>query len=130
MSTATPITEEPAATPQTAPASADPGLETISLETPIRRGDQVITQISLRKPKARELRGLQVQSLVQGDVNAVMALVPRISVPPLVAQEVEDLSIEDLGVISGVVLGFFMSKADRAMMARVMGQDQEATSTI
>ncbi|MFO6428682.1 phage tail assembly protein [Erythrobacter sp. W302b] len=82
----------------------------------------------MRKPKARELRGLQVQSLVQGDVNAVMALVPRISMPTLVSQEVEDLSIEDLGVISGVVLGFFMSKADIAMMARVMGQDQTSTS--
>ena len=124
MSTATPTTEDPV--PASVPAEV--GLETITLETPIRRGDQVISQIALRKPKARELRGLQVQSLVQGDVNAVMALIPRISMPTLVAQEVEDLSIEDLGVISGVVLGFFMSKADLAMMARVMGQDQTSTS--
>lgn len=124
MSTAKPTTDDPV--PASAPAEV--GLETITLETPIRRGDQVISQIALRKPKARELRGLQVQSLVQGDVNSVMALVPRISMPTLVAQEVEDLSIEDLGVISGVVLGFFMSKADRDMMARVMGQDQTSTS--
>lgn len=124
MSTAKPTTDDPV--PVSIPAEA--GLETITLETPIRRGDQVISQIALRKPKARELRGLQVQSLVQGDVNAVMALVPRISMPTLVVQEVEDLSIEDLGVISGVVLGFFMSKADRDMMARVMGQDQTSTS--
>ena len=125
MSTAKPISEQAsAATPP-----AEPGAETIALEYPVRRGDQVIDRIALRKPRARELRGLQVQSLVQGDVNAVMALIPRISQPALVAAEVEELSIEDLGAISGVVLGFFMSKADREMMARVMGQDREPTST-
>jgi hypothetical protein len=124
MNTATPATEDPV--PASVPT--DPGLETITLETPIRRGDQVIRQIALRKPIAREMRGLQVGPLVQGDVNAVMALIPRISMPTLVAQEVEELSIEDFGVISGVVLGFFMSKADRDMIARVMGQDQTSTS--
>jgi hypothetical protein len=96
-------------------------LEDFVLETPISRGEQTIASIKLRKPNAGELRGLQLQSLMQGDVNAVLALIPRITIPPLVAEEAEQLDLSDLSAIAGTVSGFFMSKSEQAMLARVMG---------
>jgi hypothetical protein len=113
---------------QTAPAR-EVSFEEVTLEQPIVRGSTTIDRIQLRRPTAGELRGLQMQSLGQGDVNAVLALIPRISMPPLIAQEAEQLEIADLAAITGVVMGFFMSTAERAMLAKVMGAAGSATST-
>ena len=36
--------------------------ETITLSDPIKRGEQVIAQVTLRKPRAGEMRGLTLQA--------------------------------------------------------------------
>lgn len=59
----------------------------IELAEPIKRGDTEIKEITLRRPGAGELRGLKLADLVQGDVNAVIRLLPRISQPTLIEQE-------------------------------------------
>jgi len=114
--------------PETA-APATPKFEEITLETAIVRGTTTIESIQLRKPKAGELRGLQLQALMQGDVNAILAMVPRISMPPLIAQEVEQLELADLAAVTGAVTGFFMTKADQAMLAKVLGAVETEGST-
>ena len=113
---------EAAAAAATQAAPDTPGeFETIELETPIRRGEQTISSIQLRKPKAGELRGLQLQSLIQGDTISMISLTPRISIPTLLPHEVEQLGPADIGAIAGTVMGFFMSRKDRAELARVLG---------
>ena len=47
---------------------------TVTLETPIKRGDQVITSLSLRKPAAGELRGVALADLLRLDVAALITL--------------------------------------------------------
>ncbi len=108
-----------------APADAAPAkiaMETVTLETPIIRGETSIAAVQLRKPKAGALRGLQLQSVLQGDVNAMITLIPRITEPPLLQQEAENLEAEDLAALAATVMGFFMSKADQAALAQMMGQ--------
>lgn len=68
----------------------------IDLSAPITRGKEKIRSITLRRPGSGELRGLKLADLVQGDVNAVIRLVPRISQPSLVEQEVAALDAYDL----------------------------------
>lgn len=68
----------------------------IHLSTPIQQGEQQIKEITLRRPGSGELRGLKLADLVQGDVNAVIKLVPRISQPTLVEQQVAALDAYDL----------------------------------
>jgi uncharacterized protein involved in outer membrane biogenesis len=117
---------------ETAPtptANAGPRIETITLETPIARGDTTIATLQIRKPTAGELRGLQLQSLMQGDVNAIIALIPRITLPPLIQHEAEQLELADLAAICGTVTGFFMSKAELGMLMRVMGAVETEPST-
>lgn len=91
---------------------AAPG--SITLETPLQRGDQTITSIALRKPAAGELRGVALADLLRLDVQALITVLPRITTPTLTAQDVSNLDLVDLTAIGTEVLGFFMSKADKA----------------
>ena len=97
----------------TVPAAAVPQ-GTITLETPLKRGDQTIDSITLRKPAAGELRGVALADLLRLDVAALIAVLPRITTPTLTAQDVSQLDLVDLTALGGEVLGFFVSKADRA----------------
>ena len=49
----------------------EPVIKTVTLETPIKRGDKEITEIQVRKPKAGELRGVSLSALMQMDVNEI-----------------------------------------------------------
>lgn len=68
----------------------------IELAQPVKRGQTEVKEITLRRPGSGELRGLKLADLVQGDVNAVIRLVPRISRPTLLEQEVAALDAYDL----------------------------------
>ncbi len=87
---------------------------TITLETPLGRGDTPITSVSLRKPAAGELRGIALADLLRLDVSALITVLPRITNPTLTPHEVQQLDLVDLTAIGTEVLGFFMSKADKA----------------
>ena len=106
------------ANPETADATpaapAKPG--TITLETPLTRGDQTITTVSLRKPAAGELRGIALADLLRLDVGALIALLPRVTNPALTTHEAGQLDLVDLMALGGEVVGFFMTKADRAAL--------------
>jgi len=85
----------------------------ILLETPIRRGDQVISSLTLRKPDAGTLRGIKLADLLQMDVGALTTLLPRISTPTLTAADAAKLDPVDLVAIATEVGNFFLTKAQR-----------------
>ena len=86
----------------------------VSLETPIQRGDQAITTLQLRKPSAGELRGVALSDLLRLDVSALIAVLPRITTPTLTAPDVAAMDVADLTTIGVELLGFFASKAEKA----------------
>lgn len=88
------------------PAYSDP----INLEQAIKRGESSITSIRLRKPAAGELRGLKLLDLLNGDVNATIRLVPRISEPTLTEQEVAALEPADLLGCADAIAAFLQKK--------------------
>jgi hypothetical protein len=88
--------------------------EPIILEQPIKRGENSITEITLRKPAAGELRGLKLADLINGDVNATIRLVPRISQPSLTEQEVAALDVADLLGCADAIAGFLQKTATSA----------------
>ena len=98
--------------PAEAATPAAPG--TITLETPIKRGDQVISAVSVRKPAAGELRGVALADLLRLDVSALITVLPRITTPMLTAQDASALDLVDRAALGGEVIGFFMTKAERA----------------
>jgi len=84
--------------------------ETVTLDNPISRGDTQITDITLRKPKAGELRGLNLNDILNMDVNSLTVLLPRISSPMLTKDEARQLEPEDLLLLGGAVANFLLPK--------------------
>lgn len=87
---------------------------TVTLDEPIKRGDQTISQITLRRPRAGELRGVSLMDLAQLDVAALTKVLPRISLPTLTENDVSNLDPADLLALGAELAGFFQRKADRA----------------
>jgi hypothetical protein len=80
---------------------------TVKLDTPIKRGEQTIEEITLRKPSAGELRGTSLNALVNLDVDALGKVLPRITSPALTEYDVRDLDPADL-VQLGVAFADFL----------------------
>lgn len=92
----------------------DPNLETVTLDTPIVRGDTVISQITIRKPKAGSLRGLSLTDVLKLEFDAIAKLVPRVASPVLVEHDLADMDLADFTKVATAVVGFFASPAERA----------------
>lgn len=87
--------------------------ETITLDTPIIRGETPITTITLRKPASGELRGVSLIDLAQMDVLSLRKVLPRITTPTLTDIEIGRMDPADL-LQCGVVVGsFLLKKSDR-----------------
>lgn len=85
--------------------------KTVTLDTPIKRGKTEIKEVVLRKPQSGALRGVRLQALMEMDVNAVMAVLPRVSAPALTAQEVNEMDPADLLALSVEVVTFLLPKS-------------------
>ncbi len=84
-------------------------MKTRKLLQPIRRGDTEITSVGLRQPDTGALRGLKLTDVLQMDVNAMCRLLPRISEPALMPDEVAALPPADLLMLSSEVVSFFVT---------------------
>ena len=87
--------------------------KTITLDEPVKRGDTLIEEITLRKPKAGELRGVSLVDLGNINVVALQQVLPRITTPILTAHDVANLVPADLLEIGAEVASFLVKKADR-----------------
>ncbi|PRD12365.1 phage tail assembly protein [Pantoea coffeiphila] len=83
----------------------------ITLETPIKRGEIEITQVEVIKPTAGALRGVRLADLCSSDVDSLMVVLPRITVPSLTKAECLMLDPVDLIGLSGQVIGFLSPKS-------------------
>lgn len=101
--------------------------ETVALSCPIHHGEQVIEKVTLRKPKASELRGLSLQDILTTDISAIMQIIPRISDPVLLPDDVDNLDAADLAEIGGVIRGFFMTAAEKKAIERYIAERQPKT---
>lgn len=84
---------------------------TVTLDTPIRRGTNSIDSITLRKPNSGELRGVSLVELLQMDVGSLIKVLPRISSPSLTAVEVAGMDPADLLALSSKISGFLLQKS-------------------
>lgn len=90
-----------------------PTSKTITLDSPIKRGDQSITSVTLRKPSSGELRGLNLTDLLQMDVNSLKKVLPRITSPILTEQDIDSLDPADLVDLGSSIALFLVKKANQ-----------------
>lgn len=82
----------------------------ITLDNPVKRGEQVIEQVTLMKPNAGTLRGVSLAAVANSEVNALIKVLPRMTAPMLTEQEVAALELPDLVALAGKVVGFFVAE--------------------
>lgn len=92
-------------------AALQPPQKTITLDTPVTRGKDQITRVTLRKPQSGALRGTRLQALMDMDVNAMMTVIPRISQPALQPHEIAEMDPADLLSLSVEVVTFLLPKS-------------------
>jgi len=109
---ATAVTETAAAYTQIAGGIAATPVG-IALDTPIQRNGQTITHVQVRKPNAGALRGLSLVEVLQMNVTALQTLLPRVTEPPLLRQEVDAMDPADLVSLGSEVVSFLVPKAQR-----------------
>lgn len=95
--------------------AVDPRLSPpVDLDTPVQRGDQSIASLRVRKPFGGELRGgVSLVDLGQLDVDALIKVLPRITVPPITAHEAGQLEASDLLALGAELSNFLLPKAAR-----------------
>jgi hypothetical protein len=93
--------------------SNTPITKTVTLDTPLKRGEQSITSVTLRKPNSGELRGLNLTDLLQMDVNSLKKVLPRITSPIITEQDVDSLDPADLVDLGSNVALFLVKKANQ-----------------
>lgn len=83
----------------------------IELDIPIERGEQSITHLTLRKPKAGELRGVNLLDLMQMNTNVLTKVLPRITQPSLTEADIGKLDPADLTACAIQVACFLVQKS-------------------
>ena len=87
--------------------------DSVSLDSPVVRGEQKIEKVTVAKPNAGTLRGVSLASLAQSDVDALIKVLPRMTSPALTEHEVARLDACDLLSFAGKVIGFLSPASAR-----------------
>ncbi|MEG0921684.1 MAG: phage tail assembly protein [Comamonas sp.] len=83
----------------------------ITLQEPVKRGEQLIEKLMIRKPQSGELRGVNLSDILNANTDAIMQLLPRVTVPTMVKHEVEAMDPADLLMCGMALVSFFVPKA-------------------
>ena len=89
---------------------------TVKLDEPFKRGQMVINQVVLTRPKGGALRGLSLSRLMnEADVDEQMKLIERISEPKIFVADLDngDLAPSDLMQLVSESSLFFVPKSKR-----------------
>ena len=82
-------------------------IKKVTLKEPLPYGDKELTEISFRKPKAGDLRGVSLVDVGQLKTEALFVLLPRISTVAVTEAQLSELDPHDLVVIFKEVNDFF-----------------------
>lgn len=96
--------------------------QTITLDTPIKRGDTEITSVTIRKPLGGALRGVSLRELLDLDGSAIMKVAPRITDPTLTDAEMTKVEGADLLQMGAVIANFLLPREIQAQT------EQDSTS--
>ncbi|MBT9186277.1 phage tail assembly protein [Pectobacterium punjabense] len=85
----------------------------VTLDTPIKRGDTLIETVTLIKPTAGTLRGVSLAAVAGSDVDAMIKVLPRMTLPALTEAEITRMELPDMIAIAGKVIGFLTPKSQQ-----------------
>lgn len=86
---------------------------TVKLDEPIKRGEEELTEVVVRKPNTGALRGVRLQALMDMDVLSMSEVLPRITSPSLTKPEIMAMNPADLVLLSIEVVNFLLPNSMR-----------------
>lgn len=86
--------------------------QTLKLNTPIKRGDKEIAEITLHKPNVSAMRGVSMRALLDMNVDALLSVLPKVSEPPLHESELNAIDLPDLLQAGVMVASFFLPASE------------------
>jgi hypothetical protein len=92
---------------------------TVTLDQPIPQGSGFINEVVVRKPGSGALMGLSLMKLLNdADYDTMMKIIPRVTTPQISALHFKNdtLSLADMTAIHGEICGFFLTRAQRALL--------------
>ena len=101
-------------TTDTTPATTSDDVREVKLEAGIQRGEQRITTVQVRKPRAGELSDLSLAELLNMKEDANSDVLPRMTKHKLHKHDVAQLEPADLVGLSVAVVGFLLPKDQQA----------------
>jgi len=84
----------------------------VTLNTPIKRGETVISEVNVICPNAGALRGVSLADVASSNVDALLVVLPRITYPNLTKEECNALELPDLVALAGKVIGFLSPNSE------------------
>lgn len=87
----------------------------VTLGTPIIRGEQTISTISIRKPLGGDLRGIALMDLLNMKIDALEVILPRITTPVLNANDIREMDIMTISEIFAGVFSFLPQNSTASM---------------
>lgn len=92
-------------------------MNSIALSVPLQTADgSPITEVEVMKPTVGALRGLQLAMVQMQDTNALVKLLPRITRPALLPDQIEQLDPADWAALANRVSLFFMTAEQLSMV--------------
>ena len=89
----------------------------ITLTTPITRGENQITEITVNKPTVPALKGLKMFDVLQMDVDALQVLLPRVTSPVLHKADFATMEVADFTELAAAAVGFLGKNSEVATEA-------------
>lgn len=89
--------------------SDTPDLKTVKLERPLKRAGGDITEVQIRRPMPGDLRRCKLGELMQLDVDTMIRVLPRITMPILTEAEVSNMHGADFLELASEVAAYFLT---------------------
>lgn len=86
---------------------------TVTLDSPIKRGNSTIKEVVVRKPRAGAFRGVSLVDVIRMEAQPLQKVLPRITEPALTEDEIRKLDPADLFQLGETVAGFVTPKKYR-----------------
>lgn len=97
-------------------------MNTVRLNVPLKNASgEPITEVEVMKPNVGALRGLQLAMVQMQDTNALLKLLPRITRPALLPDQLEQIDPADWAALANRVSLFFMT-AEQLQMVQIEHQ--------
>lgn len=86
----------------------------VVLTEPVQRGDIAITEVTLRSPRAGDMRGMKLTDVLHMEQMTMVRLISRISDPGIAPDELSNVSGSDFVKLCTAVVGFFFTEEQMA----------------